>query len=72
MWSATLLALFLGGFAAGVAACWIYMAYMKQMVKLYETYIRQRIDAKRKDGSDREESASTIADDRPATNPVVH
>jgi hypothetical protein len=74
MWSLTSLALFLGGFVAGVAACRIYIAYMRETVKLYETYIRQRIDAKWKNP---EESPSTTADDQTvsnltASNLIVH
>ena len=40
-----LLPLFLAGFAAGVAACWAYIGRLKASIKLYETYIHQRIDA---------------------------
>jgi hypothetical protein len=72
MWNATSLALFLGGFAAGVAACWIYIAYMKQTVKLYETYIRQRIDGKWQDGLNNKESAPTTANNPTASTQTVH
>jgi hypothetical protein len=44
-----LLALFLAGLAAGVALCWAYLASLRATVKLYETYIHDRIDALSKD-----------------------
>jgi hypothetical protein len=40
-----LLALFLAGLTAGVAVCWAYVASLRATVKLYETYIHDRIDA---------------------------
>jgi hypothetical protein len=50
---------FLGGFAAGVAICWIYMASMKATLKLYKTYIQERIDAQ---SPDEQHSAKPIAE----------
>jgi hypothetical protein len=35
---------FLGGLAAGVGICWIYVASMKATLKFYKTYIHERID----------------------------
>jgi len=40
-----LLPLFLAGFAAGLAVCWAYVSSLKATIKLYETYIHERIDA---------------------------
>jgi len=40
-----LLPLFLAGFAAGLAVCWAYIGRLKTAIKLYETYIHERIDA---------------------------
>jgi hypothetical protein len=45
----TLLALFLAGLAAGVAVCWAYIASLRATVKLYETYIHDRIEPLSKD-----------------------
>jgi hypothetical protein len=44
-----LLALLLTGFAAGVAASWAYIASMKATLKLYKSYIHDRIDVPSKD-----------------------
>jgi hypothetical protein len=44
-----LLALFLAGLAAGVAVCWAYIASLRATVKLYETYIHDRIELLPKD-----------------------
>jgi len=41
-----LLPLFLG-LAAGLAVCWVYIRCLKGTLKLYETYIHERIDALR-------------------------
>ncbi len=46
-----LLALFLGGFAAGIAICWAYIGSLKATIRLYETYIHQRIDTLAKQGT---------------------
>jgi len=40
-----LLSLFLAGFAIGIAVCWAYIGSLKATIRLYETYIHQRIDA---------------------------
>ena len=40
-----LLPLFMAGFAAGLAVCWVYIRSLKGTIKLYETYIHERIDA---------------------------
>jgi len=40
-----LLPFFVAGFAAGVAVCWVYIRSLKGTIKLYETYIHERIDA---------------------------
>jgi hypothetical protein len=40
-----LLPLFLAGFAAGLAVCWAYIGRLKSNIRLYETYIHERIDA---------------------------
>jgi len=49
-WIMKLLPLFLGGFAAGLAVCWAYIGSLKATLKLYETYIHERIDTLSKDG----------------------
>lgn len=53
-----LLPLFLAGFAAGLAACWAYIGRLKATIKLYETYIHERIDAMAKHDQSDEKSAS--------------
>ncbi len=39
-----LLPLFLAGFAVGLAVCWAYIGRLKATIRLYETYIHERID----------------------------
>jgi hypothetical protein len=53
-----LLALFLAGLAAGVAVSWIYIASMKATLKVYATYIHDRIDAQLKDEQSGDEEAA--------------
>jgi len=48
------LPLFLAGFAAGIALCWAYIRSLKATIRLYETYIRRRIDAMAKDDQSNE------------------
>jgi hypothetical protein len=59
-----LLALLLTGFAAGVAASWIYLASMKATLKLYKSYIHDRIDVQSKDVQSGQETAAAPSTDR--------
>ena len=43
-----LLSLFVAGFAAGLAVCWIYIGRLKATLKLYQVYIHDRLDAQLK------------------------
>lgn len=61
-----LLSLFLAGFAAALAVCWAYIRSLKLTIKLYETYIHDRIDALSKDGQS-EEPAPTCSQTRTPT-----
>jgi len=54
-----LLPLFLGGFAAGIAVCWVYIGHLEANVKLYERYIHERIDALSKHDQSEEKPAPT-------------
>ncbi|HMD96156.1 MAG TPA: hypothetical protein VKM93_02340 [Terriglobia bacterium] len=55
-----LLPLFLAGFAAGLAVCWAYIRRLTATIKLYETYIHERIDAMAKhDATDENPAAAS-------------
>jgi len=51
---------FLAGVAVGLALCWAYIGRLKATIKLYETYIHERIDMLAKHGQ---------SDQRPAPAP---
>jgi hypothetical protein len=61
-----LFALLLTGFGAGVAASWTYIASMRATVKLYKSYIHDRIDVQSKDGRNGQGTAAA-----PSTHQTV-